>query len=378
MQKPEHRTGEHVATNTLADSLSWLAEPVNETVLSQVRLWKLKTVTLQPTSEVSGKIAADDRIPFTISSRVGGRIERLYINYALQQVYKGQKLLEVYSPELVTAQKELLFALKVEETHSERITMARSKLLRLGMSTQQVDDLIQSGKPQYLFPVYSPVSGYVATIQSATPSTTPNTIAGSNSSGMGDMGGMSTEATPVQQPSSSKVKLTIQEGSYVALGEKLFTILPMQTKKVELFIPATSTFNFSLPQTAALTINQRDRAIMTISKKQPEADENAGFIKVWGYVKHTAIPGSKVVATITGESRSGFWVPSESVYQLGKQQIVFVFFQTHFKPVAVNLLGSAGEQYLIEGSGIEQGVAIAANAQFMIDSESFIKSNSHE
>jgi multidrug efflux pump subunit AcrA (membrane-fusion protein) len=59
---------------------------------------------------LQGKVEPDERNIAELTARYGGRIEKLFVNYTGQQVKKGQKLLEIYSPDLVTAQQELLLA----------------------------------------------------------------------------------------------------------------------------------------------------------------------------------------------------------------------------------------------------------------------------
>lgn len=59
-----------------------------------------------------GSITYDTRYNYSIASRVSGRTEKLYIKYRYEHVHKGAAIMEIYSPEINTAQQNLLFLLK--------------------------------------------------------------------------------------------------------------------------------------------------------------------------------------------------------------------------------------------------------------------------
>src|SRR3546814_6933088 len=67
---------------------------------------------LEVRTETVGSIVYDPRRVTTIPVRFGGRIEKMYVHYHLEPVRKGQKIMEIYRPEIVTAQSELLYLLE--------------------------------------------------------------------------------------------------------------------------------------------------------------------------------------------------------------------------------------------------------------------------
>jgi len=77
---------------------------------------------------LNGKIQIDERKLYTQSTHIPGRIEKLYINFTGEKVSRGQTLAMVYSPELVTAQEELLQAYHIKETQPELFEAAKKKL----------------------------------------------------------------------------------------------------------------------------------------------------------------------------------------------------------------------------------------------------------
>ncbi|MCK7532523.1 MAG: efflux RND transporter periplasmic adaptor subunit [Marinilabiliales bacterium] len=58
--------------------------------------------------EALGAIGYDTREVGSLSARISGRIEKLYVRYRYQKITKGQRILDLYSPELVTAQQNPL------------------------------------------------------------------------------------------------------------------------------------------------------------------------------------------------------------------------------------------------------------------------------
>ena len=111
--------------------------------------------------EALGNIAYDTRQVGSISSRVAGRIEKLYVRFRYQKINKGQHILDIYSPELMTAQQNLLFLLKNDPANTTFIEAAKEKLLLLGMSNQQLQQVIKSGQPSLTIAVYSNYSGHI-------------------------------------------------------------------------------------------------------------------------------------------------------------------------------------------------------------------------
>ena len=128
--------------------------------------------SLDRTVRAAGRVEPDERRIHAIAPRFEGYIERLYVNVTGQAVSKGQPLFEVYSPELVSAQRE--YALAVEgveamkeagsEAQSAMRQLAESSLMRLrnwDISEAQVKALAKSGETKRTLTFRSPVSGIV-------------------------------------------------------------------------------------------------------------------------------------------------------------------------------------------------------------------------
>ena len=122
--------------------------------------------------EAVGTIQANERLLYKVTPRFEGWIEKLHVNTTGQAVARGQPLMEVYSPELVTAQDEYLIALRaIEETRASgpeaQAVMQRladgvlRRLRNWGISDTELETLRQEGKARQLLTYRSPAGGVV-------------------------------------------------------------------------------------------------------------------------------------------------------------------------------------------------------------------------
>jgi multidrug efflux pump subunit AcrA (membrane-fusion protein)/Cu/Ag efflux protein CusF len=127
---------------------------------------------LGKTVRAAGKVEPDERRIYAIAPKFEGYVERLHVNVTGQPVAKGQPLFEVYSPELVSAQREYAIAVQGmqamkdagPEAQAGMKQLAESSLTRLrnwGLSPGQVTALMNSGQSQRTVSYPSPVSGVV-------------------------------------------------------------------------------------------------------------------------------------------------------------------------------------------------------------------------
>ncbi len=110
---------------------------------------------------LNGKIQIDERNLYTQSSHIPGRIETLKINFTGEKVYRGQILAMVYSPQLVTAQEELLQAYNMKKTQPELFEAAKQKLNNWKIGDNTINKIVSNGKPIQQFPITADVSGVI-------------------------------------------------------------------------------------------------------------------------------------------------------------------------------------------------------------------------
>lgn len=107
-----------------------------------------------------GKVQYNESALAVINSRVEGYIEKLYVDFTGVQVKKGDHLVEIYSPDLVLAQRELLVGLEGGGNNA-LLEASKLKLLRYGLTQEQVDDLVKNRKVSERVTLFSPINGTV-------------------------------------------------------------------------------------------------------------------------------------------------------------------------------------------------------------------------
>jgi Cu(I)/Ag(I) efflux system membrane fusion protein len=134
---------------------------------SAAKLADIQTINVNkgiPEKELflQGKVQTDERRISELTARFGGRIEKLFVSFTGENVKKGDKLATIYSPDLVTAQRELLESSLSKETRPALYKAARGKLRLWDLTDEQIDNIEESGEPQLYFDILSPMSGTVS------------------------------------------------------------------------------------------------------------------------------------------------------------------------------------------------------------------------
>ena len=108
----------------------------------------------------TGKIQYNETLLATITSRVDGYVERLYVDYTGITVEKGAHLVDLYSPELVVAQRELLLA-QDSPANASLVKATRKKLLQWEITDKQIDEILSTRRVREHLTIFSPVRGTV-------------------------------------------------------------------------------------------------------------------------------------------------------------------------------------------------------------------------
>jgi Cu(I)/Ag(I) efflux system membrane fusion protein len=288
----------------------------------------------------------------TISARVSGRIEKLYIKYRFQPIHKGDKVMDIYSPELLTGQQNLVFLIKNDPANTPLINAAKQKLLLLGMTNSQLQKIISTGKSLSSVTVYSSYTGHVH-----------------------EAGNMSSTSQMI--PINVTDELTIKEGMYVEKGQPVFQVNNMNNVWVNLdFFPGeNSLIKVGLPVTIIPETAPDKKILSRIGFVEPFYKNNSKTLSARVYLNNSKlmIPvGSQVKATININTKFDNWLPKESVLSLGLNKIVFLKNGGVFKAQAVST-GITANNLIQITDGLNPKDSVAVNAQFLIDSEGFIR-----
>lgn len=112
-------------------------------------------------TRLSGKVQADERLASSQVAHVPGRIEKLFVTFTGEPVRRGRQLANLYSPELVTAQKELLEALRLQSTNPRLVESARNKLHNWKIGEETIAAIEEKGEILETFTVYADATGVV-------------------------------------------------------------------------------------------------------------------------------------------------------------------------------------------------------------------------
>jgi len=119
--------------------------------------------SMKPLKKVrlNGKVQEDERLVFSQTSHIPGRIEKLNVNFTGEFVQKGQLLAYIYSPDLVTAKEEVFEARKIKESQPALYRSAIEKLRNWKLSESQIERIVNADETIENFPIVADVSGYV-------------------------------------------------------------------------------------------------------------------------------------------------------------------------------------------------------------------------
>ena len=363
--------------DTAGSETYWNTLPTNRTVISTQKAIEPVESNMNFVLRGNGYIAFDWRRNRKLPVRIGGRIERLYVKYNYQYVRKGEKILELYSPELNTYIEEFLY-LNRQPNDSILQNKAKQKLLLLGLTPAQIKRITQTGQAPFTISIYSPFEGYVLFNPSGSSGMNK---AGNASAGMG--GGMNAGASV--SPSITPTVLSdnsIREGMYVSRDQTLFWINDFKevwgivafTKENEKYIrkglPVTVTselFPEKPFQTSIQLMEQVYQGGQKFSQARVYLPNTSGILK----------QNSLVTATVSIPVKS-LMIPAGSVYYLGKISIVWV--RTGVTKEGSNIFQSrvvrighrdGNKVEILEGLNTNE--VIAKDAGYMADSETIIK-----
>jgi Cu(I)/Ag(I) efflux system membrane fusion protein len=343
----------------------WVYTPANLTVLSSVKSIKPVNKSVPAKIKVPGYITYDERRINSISSKVGGRIEKLFVKYNFQTVRKGDALFEVFSHDLQTAQEEFFYIKRNDPANSELISAARKKLQLLGMTETQINNLQKADHVHATTTIYSPYSGFVIEKKKQA-EIFKNSGAMENNSGM-------EAAVPMNQENE---KMSLREGAYVDKGESVFTIVNTEMVWAVFEVYSYQLVQIRKNQTIHIKLENTDEMIMgTVDFIEPSYREGSGTSRIRVYLNNkdqNLKTGNLLSGEIEAGDKKGLWVPHSAVYDLGNDKIAFIKRNGAYETRKVTVGYAAGKEIEITG-GIAEGEEIAENAQFLIDSESFIK-----
>lgn len=331
-------------------ALADLIQPTNKVVISNIKTIHPQELTRIDTILMNGKISYDTERISTQSAQFGGRIEKLFVKYNFQKVAKGQKLMEIYSPDLAAAQQELLYVKTQQDQHL--LQLAETRLRLLGMTDSGINQILKTGEVNYKIPIYSNYSGYVIDPEMEK-----------------SVSNMSTGGTVNNQKA-----IAFLEGDYIKTGDVLFKIFNNQ--KVWALAYADNDQLKRLKENQAIQImNGKDTVSSKISLIQPyfTPEQPYGLVRITIDNPHQKFKvGDLIKAKVISKPQSGLWIPAEASYQMGNRTIVFIKKNQVLMAKEITI-GAKSDDFIQVKSGLKTTDEIAAHATYLMDSESFIQ-----
>ncbi|MCH7534282.1 MAG: efflux RND transporter periplasmic adaptor subunit, partial [Bacteroidetes bacterium] len=294
-------------------------------------------VKKNPVKEIrlSGKVKADERYVFSQTSHISGRIEKLLVNYTGEYVSKGQVIAFIYSPELVTAQDELFEAIKIKEAQPGLYKAAVEKLKNWKLTDQQIDGIVQSGKPIEHFPILSDLDGVVLTKRI----------------NLGDHVKQGSSMFEIADLSKIWVMFDIYESDMQWVKKNDEVQFQVQSLPGEKF---TGTISFIDP-----VFDVRTR----VARARVELDNHSKRLKPEMFV-------SGIVKSALINIKEALVIPKSAVMWTGERSVVYVKNTSSsglsFEMRKITLGASLGDGYIVI-DGLMEGEEVATNGTFSID-----------
>lgn len=294
----------------------------------------------KPVKEIRlyGKIQADERLLQSQVAHIPGRIDQLTLNFTGESVIKGQVLAVIYSPELVTAQQELLETIKTKQLQPELYEASKEKLRQWKLTGDQIAKIENSGILVNDYEVVSNTSGTV-------------------------------------------IDRLVNDGDYVTQGTVLFRIADLSKVWVMFdayesdlqFLRKGERVAFSLQafpgasfSGSIVFIDPVIDPVTRVARVRVETDNQSGKLKPEMFA-------SGIITTTMDQYKNDIVIPKSSVMWTGKRSVVYVKQSGTDEPVfkmrEIGLGPMLGESYIVT-DGLSEGEEIVTNGTFSVDAAS--------
>jgi RND family efflux transporter MFP subunit len=282
----------------------------------------------------------------SVSARVSGRIDKLFVDFTGQPVRRGQEIALIYSPEIFSTAEEYRLALENRKRlgsgaepqaisgAEDLVAAARRRLELWGLTTQQIDGIASSPKPQIDLSIYSPANGIVT-------------------------------------------ERKVTEGQYVNAGESLYTLSDLSTVwvKAELYQPDIATIRVGQPAEISWDVpSGSTHGRVAFVDPMLNAQTRTASVRIQvANPKMRLRPGMFVnVKFAMPEGNDMLAVPRSAVVDTGTRKIVYVSTGNgNFEGREVRL-GQPSDQYYPVLAGLKAGDRVVAQGNFLIDSQTRI------
>jgi len=311
-----------------------------------VQIVKVERQNLRRTLSAVAQVEQPETELATVSARVSGRIDKLFVDFTGQPVRRGQEIALIYSPEIYSTAEEYRLALENRKRlgssaepqaisgAEDLVVAARRRLELWGLTTQQIDGIASSPKPQIDLSIYSPANGIVT-------------------------------------------ERKVTEGQYVNAGESLYTLSDLSTVwvKAELYQPDIATIRVGQPAEISWDVpSGSTHGRVAFIDPMLNAQTRTASVRIQvANPKMRLRPGMFVdVKFAIPEGNDMLAVPRSAVVDTGTRKVVYVSTGNgNFEGREVRL-GQPSDQYYPVLAGLKAGDRVVAQGNFLIDSQTRI------
>ena len=308
-----------------------------------VQLVKVTTARLKTSVDSVGRVEQPEAQLATVPARVGGRIDKLYVQFTGETVRHGQAVAEIYSPDLVASAEEYRLALQnrdrmrrssekeAKDNSNDLVAASRRRLELWGVSEKQID-AAAAGNAGLHITIYSPTAGSV-------------------------------------------VERKVTSGQYVNAGDPLFTVADLSTVWVKADVYEFQLAQIRPGQMVEITSDALPDKVVhgRVDFIEPEANPQTRTIPVHVHVPNPAMrlrPGMYIRAKfISPGDRNTLVVPRSAVLDTGTRKLVYVAKGDGVFEAREIQAGAPSEDVYPVLRGLRIGEQVVTNGNFLIDSQ---------
>jgi Cu(I)/Ag(I) efflux system membrane fusion protein len=308
-----------------------------------VQVVKVSSARLKTSVESVGRVEQPEAQLATVPARVGGRIDKLYVQFTGENVRRGQAVAEIYSPELVASAEEYRLALQSRdrmrsssqkdavEGSNDLVAASRRRLELWGVSEKQID-AAGAGSAGLHVTIYAPAGGSV-------------------------------------------VERKVTSGQYVNAGEALFSVADLSTVWVKADVYEFQVTQIRPGQMVEITSDALPDKVLhgRVDFIEPGANPQTRTIPVHVHVPNPAMrlrPGMYVRATFVSPSeRETLVVPRSAVLDTGTRKLVYIAKSDGVFEAREIQAGPPSEELYPVLAGLKAGEQVVTNGNFLIDSQ---------
>lgn len=322
-----------VKKNTLKTGQIKLSE--QQIKLANVTYDTLRAHKLTKDIPLTGKVAIDQNLANSISSRVQGRIDKLYIKSEGEYIKKGQLIYEIYSEELNTLQSEYILSVEKSVLSFDLQSAAKNKLLLFGMSDSLIQILNQTKNVFKNVPVFAPDDGFVG-------------------------------------------EISVSEGEYVSSGKTLFRLISLQSMWVEaqVYLPYLQYVHTGTEATFSIPGSDEMRFTGKVIFIDPQVQSPQRYVLARFHVANPTSelkPGMLASIILKTEMKQALALPVHSIIQESTGDYVWIRNTDGVFENRMVTIGMQNSRDVEITEGLKEGDVVVVSGAYLINSEFIFK-----